>query len=74
MVGGIKVILAAEVCEGALLSDQYRLALDEDGEGRVGGLFRVYLVGGKFICAEFGGGQVELKYLGKGCDQVCLLL
>ena len=74
MVGGVKVIFAAEVCEGALLSELYRLALDEDGEERVGGLFRVYLVGGKFVCVEFGGGQVELKYLCKGCDQVCLLL
>ena len=74
MVGGVKVIFAAEVCEGALLSELYRLTLDENGERRGGGLLRVYLVGGKFICPEFGGGQVELKYLGEGGDQVCLLL
>ena len=74
MVGGIKVVLAAEVCEGAFLSELYRLALGEDGEGRGGGLLWVDFMGGKFICAEFGGDQVELKYLGKGCDQVCLLL
>ena len=61
-------IFAAEVCEGALLSELYRLALDENGDGRVDGLLRVHFVGGKFICAEFGGGQVELKYLGKGCN------
>ena len=74
MVGGVKVIFAAEVGEGALLSELYRLALDEDGDWRAGGLFRVYLVGGKFVCAEFGSGQVKFEYLGKGCDQVCLLL
>ena len=74
MVGGVKVIFAAEVCEGTLLSELYRFTLDENGEGRGGRLLWVYLVGGKFICTEFGGGQVKFEYLGKGCDQVCLLL
>ena len=57
-----------------MLSKLYCLALDENGEGRGGGLLRVDFVEGEFVYAEFGGGQVELKYLGKGCDQVCLLL
>ena len=74
MVGGVKVIFAAEVCEGTLLSELYRLTLDENGEGRGGGLLWVYLGGGKFIRTDFGGGQVKFEYLGKGCDQVCLLL
>ena len=74
MVDGVKVIFAAEVCESALLSELYRLVLDENGEGRAGGLFRMYLVGGKLLCVEFGRGQVKFEYLGKDCDQVCLLL
>ena len=74
MVGGVKVIFAAEVCEAALLSELYRLTLDENGEGRGGGLLWVYLVGGKFIRTEFGGGQVKFEYLGECCNQICLLL
>ena len=31
LVGGIKFVMAAEVCEGSSLSELYRLALDEDG-------------------------------------------
>ena len=37
LVGGIKVILAAEVCEGSSQSELYRLALDKDGQGVVAG-------------------------------------
>ena len=65
LVGGIEVVLAAEVCEGSLLSELYRLALDEDGQGRGGRLLRVDFVVGKLICAKFAGGQVEFENLGE---------
>ena len=74
MVGGIKVILAAEVCEGSLLAELYRLALDEDGQGCSGRLLRVNFVVGKLIAAKFASGQVEFEDLGECCNQVCLLL
>ena len=28
----------------------------------------------EFICAKFACGQVEFEYLGKCCNQICLLL
>ena len=74
LVGGVKVVLAAKVGEGALLFELYCFALYGDGQGCGGGLFRVDLVVGKFICTEFACGQVKFKYLGKGCHQVRLLL
>ena len=74
MVGGIKVELAAEVCEGSLLSELYRLALDEDGQGCGGRLFGVDFVVWKLIGAKFAGGQVELEDLSECCNQVGLLL
>ena len=33
LVSRVKVVLAAEVGEGSLLAELYRLALDEDGQG-----------------------------------------
>ena len=74
MVGGVKVILAAKVCEGSLLAELYRLALDEDGQGCGGRLFRVNFVVWEFVGTEFAGGQVKFEYLGECCDQVGLLL
>ena len=74
LVGGIKVVLAAEVCEGSSLSELYRLALDEDGQGCGGRLLKVDFVVGELICAKFADGQVEFEDLGKCCNQVCLLL
>ena len=74
MVGGVKVILAAEVGEGSLLAELYRLALDEDGQGCGDRLFRVNFVVWEFICTEFAGGQVKFEDLGECCNQVGLLL
>ena len=74
MVGGVKVILAAEVCKGSSLSELYRLALNGDGQGCGGGLYRIDLVAGKFVCVEFACGQVEFEYLGECCNQIGLLL
>ena len=74
LVGGVKVIFAAEVCEGSSLSELYRLALDEDGQGCGGRFLRVDLVVGEFICAELACSQVEFEYLSKCCNQVGLLL
>ena len=58
LVSRVKVILAAEVGEGSLLAELYRLALDEDGQGCGGRLFGVDFVVWKFIGAEFAGGEV----------------
>ena len=66
--------MAAEVGEGSLLAELYRLALDEDGQGCGGRLFRVSFVVGELIGTEFAGGQVKFKNLGECCDQVGLLL
>ena len=74
LVCGIKIVLAAEVCEGSSLSELYRLALDEDGQGCGGRLLGVDFVVGKLVCAKFAGGQVEFEDLGKCCNQVGLLL
>ena len=74
LVGGIKVVLAAEVCEGSSLSELYRLALDEDSQGCGGRLLRVDFVVGELICVKLAGDQVEFEDLGKCCNQVCLLL
>ena len=74
LVGGIKIVLAAKVCEGSSLSELYRIALDENGQGCRGRLLRVYFVVGKLICAKFACGQVKFEYLGKCCNQICLLL
>ena len=74
LVGGIKIVLAAELGEGSSLSELYRLSLDGDGQGCGGGLFRMDLVLGEFVCAELACSQVEFKYLGKCCNQVGLLL
>ena len=52
--------MAAEVCEGSSLSELYRLALDEDGQGCGGRLLRVDFVVGELICAKFAGGQVSI--------------
>ena len=53
LVGGVKIVLAAEVCECSLLPEFYCLALNGDGQGCGGGLFQMDLVVGKFVCAEF---------------------
>ena len=74
LVGGIKVVSAAEVCEGSSLSELYHLALDDDGQGCGGRLLRMDFVVGKFICAEFACGQVEFEYLSECCNQICWLL
>ena len=58
LAGRVKVILAAEVCEGSLLAELYRLALDEDGQGRGGRLFKVYFVVWELIGTKFAGGKV----------------
>ena len=49
LVGGIKVVVAAEVCKGSSLSELYCLALDEDGQGCGGRLLRVDFVAGELI-------------------------
>ena len=64
----VKVILTAEVGEGALLAKLYGFAIDGDGEKCGGGLFGVGAVVWEFICAEFSGRQVQFKYLGKCCN------
>ena len=46
LVGGIKIVLAAEVCEGSSLSELYRLALDGDGQGCGARLLRMDFVVG----------------------------
>jgi hypothetical protein len=74
LVGGVKVILAAEVCEGSLLAELYRLALDEDGQGCGGRLFGVNFVVWKLIGTKFAGDQVKFEDLSECCNQVCLLL
>ena len=66
--------MAAEVGEGSLLAELYRLALDEDGQGCGGRLFRVNFVIWELIGTEFAGGQVEFEDLGECCNQVGLLL
>ena len=58
MVGGVKVILAAKVCEGTLLAELYCLALNEDGQGCGSRLFRVNFVVWELIGTEFAGGEV----------------
>ena len=57
-----------------MLAELYRLALDENGQGCGGRLFRVNLVVWELVGTEFAGGQVKFEDLGKGCDQVGLLL
>ena len=74
LVGRVKVELTAEVCEGVLLSESYCFALNGNCQWCGGGLFRVDLVVGEFVCTEFACGQVKFEYLGKGCHQVSLLL
>ena len=74
MVSGVKVILAAEVCKGSLLSELYRLALDEDSQGCGGSLFGVDFVVCKLIGTKFAGGQVKFEDLSECCNQVGLLL
>ena len=74
LVGGVKIVLAAEVCESSPLPELYCFALNGDGQGCGGGLFRMDLVVGKFICSEFACGQVEFEYLGECCNQVGLVL
>ena len=58
LVGGVKVVFTAKVCEGSLLSELYCFALYGDGQWRSGGLLRVGLVVGEFVCPEFACGQV----------------
>ena len=74
LVGGVMVVLAADVCEGSLLDDVYCLALNGDGQGCGGGLFRMDLVVGKFVCADSACGQVKFIYLGESCNQIGLVL
>ena len=70
----VKVIVAAKVGEGSLLAELYRLALDEDGQGCRGRLFRVNFVVLELIGTEFAGGKVKFKDLGECCNQAGLLL
>ena len=74
LVGRVKVVLAAKVGKGALLSESDCFALDGDGQGCGGGLFWVDFVVGEFICTEFARGQVKFEDLGKCCNQVSLVL
>jgi len=74
LVGGVKVVLAAKVGEGALLSESYCFALYGNGQWCGVGLFRVDLVIGEFVCTEFACGQVKFEYLGESCHQVSLWL
>ena len=58
LVGRVKVVLAAKVCEGAFLPELNRLALDGNGQWCGCRLFRVGFMLGEFICPELTGGQV----------------
>ena len=57
-----------------MLAELYRLALDEDGQGCGGRLFRVNFVLWEFVGTEFAGGQVKFEDMGECCDQIGLLL
>ena len=58
LVGRVKVVLAAKVCEVAFWPELNRLALDGNGQWCGCRLFRVGFMVREFICSELACGQV----------------